>query len=101
MATMEGLVDRKRGALLGLAIGDALGAAVEFMAAGSFPRVTGYRAGGPHGLKAGQWTDDTGMAMALADSIARVGWDPNDQADRFLAWWQHPNEVAQGIGTAR
>jgi len=54
--------DRRRGALLGLAIGDALGAAVEFRAPGSFKPVTGYRDGGPHGLAPGEWTDDTSMA---------------------------------------
>jgi ADP-ribosylglycohydrolase len=74
--------------MLGLAIGDALGAAVEFQPAGSFPQVTGFRAGGPHGLEPGEWTDDTSMALALADSIAEVGWDPNHQAGRYLAWWR-------------
>src|SRR5438105_15333708 len=80
--------DRQRGALLGLAVGDALGAQVEFKDQGSFPEVTGYRAGGPHGLNAGEWTDDTSMALALADSIASVGWDLNDQASRYVEWWQ-------------
>ena len=42
--------DRQRGTLIGLAIGDALGAAVEFRSPGTFPEVTGYRGGGPHGL---------------------------------------------------
>ena len=36
--------------------------------------MTGYRAGGPHGLEAGQWTDDTSMALALTNSSAEVGW---------------------------
>jgi ADP-ribosyl-[dinitrogen reductase] hydrolase len=67
--------DRQRGPLLGLAIGDALGAAVEFQPPGTFPEVTGYRGGGPHGLAAGEFTDDTNMALALADSIANAGWD--------------------------
>src|SRR6266446_4765315 len=80
--------DRRRGALIGLAVGDALGAAVEFSSPGSFAPVTGYRSGGPHGLKAGEWTDDTSMALALADSIATVGWDLNDQASRYVEWWQ-------------
>lgn len=52
------------------------------------PPVTGYRSGGPHGLKAGEWTDDTSMALALADSIATVGWDLNDQASRYVEWWK-------------
>src|SRR3954451_19531314 len=81
-------VDRCRGALIGLAIGDALGAAVEFKPPGSFAPVIGYRSGGPHSLKAGEWTDDSSMALALADSIAAVGWNLNDQADRYVQWWK-------------
>jgi ADP-ribosyl-[dinitrogen reductase] hydrolase len=80
--------DRCRGTLIGLAVGDALGAAVEFKFPGSFTPVTGYRNGGPHRLEAGEWTDDTSMALALADSIATAGWDLNDQADRYVQWWQ-------------
>src|SRR5262245_1022369 len=80
--------DRRRGTLIGLAVGDALGAAVEFMVPGSFAAVTDYRGGGPHGLAAGEWTDDTSMALALADSLAAVGWDLNDQARRYVAWWR-------------
>ena len=80
--------DRQRGMLLGLAIGDALGAAVEFQPPGSFPPVTSYRAGGPHGFGPGEWTDDTSMALALADSIAEAGWDLDDQARRYVAWWK-------------
>ncbi|MCE9560791.1 MAG: ADP-ribosylglycohydrolase family protein [Planctomycetes bacterium] len=79
--------DRKRGTLIGLAVGDALGAAVEFKPPGSFTPVTGYRNGGPHRLNAGEWTDDTSLALALADSIAKVGWDLNDQAERYVQWW--------------
>jgi ADP-ribosyl-[dinitrogen reductase] hydrolase len=80
--------DRSRGALIGLAVGDALGAAVEFKSPGTFAPVTGYRNGGPHRLEAGEWTDDTSMALALADSIAMAGWDLNDQADRYVQWWK-------------
>jgi ADP-ribosyl-[dinitrogen reductase] hydrolase len=80
--------DRQRGALIGLAVGDALGAAVEFLPPGTFEPVTDYRTGGPHGLAPGEWTDDTSMALALADSIATVGWDLDDQAQRYVAWWK-------------
>ncbi len=82
------ILDRQRGCLIGLAVGDALGAAVEFKAPGCFPPVTTYRGGGPHGLDPGEWTDDTSMALALADSIAHAGWDLNDQARRYVAWWR-------------
>lgn len=95
--------DRQRGTLLGLAIGDALGAAIEFESRGSFPKVTGYRSGGPHGLGPGEWTDDSSMALALADSIACTGWNPNDQACRYLAWWRKGEYSVNGrcfdIGT--
>lgn len=87
---------RQRGTLLGLAIGDALGAAVEFDTPGTFPEVTGYRGGGPHGLAPGEFTDDTSMALALADSIASVGWDLNDQARRYVAWWRNGEYSVNG-----
>ena len=89
-------MDRQRGTLLGLAVGDALGAAVESKPPGSFEPVTDYRAGGPHGLAPGEWTDDTSMALALADSIARVGWNLNDQAQRYVAWWQNGEYSVNG-----
>ncbi|MGN6545917.1 MAG: ADP-ribosylglycohydrolase family protein [Aureliella sp.] len=79
-------LDRKRGCLIGLAVGDALGAAVEFMPPGSFVPVSGYRAGGPHGLAPGEWTEDTSLALALAESIARAGWSLDDQARRYVDW---------------
>lgn len=50
-------------------MGDALGAAVEFERPGAFEPVTGMRGGGPHGLRPGEWTDDTAMALCLAESI--------------------------------
>lgn len=84
----ESLVGRAVGCLVGLALGDALGAAVEFQAPGTFPPVSGMRGGGPHGLTAGQWTDDTSMALALADSIVACGWDLDDQARRYVRWWR-------------
>jgi ADP-ribosylglycohydrolase len=86
--------DRKSGVLLGLAIGDALGAAVEFKSPGSFKAVTGYRGGGPHGLGPGEWTDDT--SMALAASIAN-GWDLNDQAVNYVSWWRTGAYSVNGV----
>src|SRR4051794_39426309 len=80
--------DRRMGAMLGLAVGDALGAAVEFKARGTSAPVTGYRAGGPHGLAPGEWTDDTSMALALAESLALHGFDHADQGRRYVAWWK-------------
>src|SRR5690606_8651917 len=61
---------------------------VEFQAPGTFAPVTRLRGGGPHGLAAGEWTDDTAMALALADSILVHGWDLADQARRYVDWWR-------------
>lgn len=82
---MTSILDRKRGALIGLAVGDALGAAVEFRARDTFPPVTGYRGGGPHGLGPGEWTDDTSMALAMAAAL-RDGFDLVAMARNWLAW---------------
>ena len=90
------MLDRQRGALVGLAVGDALGAAVEFSPPGTFQRVTDYRAGGSFNLAAGEWTDDTSMALALADSIIEAGWDLNDQARRYLHWWREGEYSVNG-----
>lgn len=91
------LHDRQRGCLLGLAIGDALGAAIEFQPPGTFEPVNGYRAGGPHGLAAGEWTDDTSMALALADSIVNAGWDLDDQMLRYVSWWRNGRYSVNGL----
>ena len=61
--------DRFRGALTGLAACDALGTTVEFCRPGSFTPLTDIVGGGPFGLKPGQWTDDTSMALCLAESM--------------------------------
>jgi len=79
--------DRFRGCLLGLAAGDAVGTAVEFSPRGTFSPVTDLVGGGPFGLKAGQWTDDTSMAMCLAASLVeKGGFDAHDQMDRYDRW---------------
>jgi ADP-ribosyl-[dinitrogen reductase] hydrolase len=83
------LVDRYEGSLLGLACGDAVGTAVEFCPPGTFPRVTGMKGGGPFDLAPGQWTDDTSMALCLAESLlACEGFDASDQMRRYVNWWQ-------------
>lgn len=81
--------DRYVGALLGLACGDAIGTTVEFSPRGSFKPVTDMTGGGPFNLKAGQWTDDTSMALCLAESLlTKGGFDPLDQMGRYLNWWK-------------
>jgi ADP-ribosyl-[dinitrogen reductase] hydrolase len=79
--------DRAVGALLGLAIGDAVGTTLEFTARDSRPLLTDMIGGGPFNLKQGEWTDDTAMALALADSLAAVPTlDPSDLMARFVDW---------------
>jgi ADP-ribosyl-[dinitrogen reductase] hydrolase len=74
---------------LGLAVGDAVGTTVEFRPRGSFEPLTDMIGGGPFGLKPGQWTDDTSMALCLAESLlARSGFDARDQMGRYLNWWK-------------
>jgi ADP-ribosyl-[dinitrogen reductase] hydrolase len=81
--------DRYRGALLGLAVGDALGTTLEFKTPGTFKPITDLVGGGPFGLKPGQWTDDTSMALCLAESLVdKRGFDPKDQMDRYCRWWK-------------
>ena len=90
-------IARYRGALLGLAVCDALGTTVEFASPGSFTPVTGITGGGPFDLQAGQWTDDTSMALCLAESlIACRGSDARDQMERYVRWWRQGHWSSTG-----
>ena len=83
-------LDRYRGCLLGLAVGDAIGTTVEFKARGSFVPVTDMTGGGVFNLKPGQWTDDTSMALCLAESLVEKNdFDAHDQMSRYLDWYQN------------
>lgn len=83
------LTDRARGCLLGLAAGDAVGTTVEFKPRGSFRPLTDMVGGGPFGLKPGQWTDDTSMALCLGYSLDECGgFDARDQMTRYVRWWR-------------
>lgn len=84
MTTAE---DRATGALVGLAAGDAVGTTLEFERPGTFEPLTDMVGGGPFDLRAGAWTDDTSMALCLAESILDTGdLDPSDQLRRYLLW---------------
>ena len=96
--------DRFRGCLLGLAAGDALGTTLEFKPPGTFQPIDDMVGGGPFGLEAGQWTDDTSMALCLATSLVeREGFDPLDQMQRYVRWkdegYLSSNGVCFDIGT--
>ena len=74
---------------MGLAAGDALGTTLEFTFQGEFEPVTDMVGGGPFGLEPGQWTDDTSMALCLAESLVeKQAFNPGDQMRRYLRWYQ-------------
>jgi len=89
-ADADARFDRAIGALLGLAVGDAIGTTLEFRwPRDSYPHITDMVGGGPFDLKPGGWTDDTSMALALADSLESTPkFDEKDLLTRFVAWWR-------------
>jgi ADP-ribosylglycohydrolase len=96
--------DRYRGSLLGLATGDALGTTLEFKPPGSFEPISDLVGGGPFHLEPGQWTDDTSMALCLAESLVELRhFDPVDQLERYVRWWREGHLSSTGrcfdIGT--
>lgn len=79
--------DRAIGSLLGPALGDALGTTLEFRAPDTYARLMDMIGGGPFSLAAGEWTDDT--SMALADSLAyHLDLDLQDLMQRFAGWYR-------------
>ncbi len=85
------MLDRARAAFLGLALGDALGATVEFMQPGEIRVAHGVHrelsGGGWLRLKPGQVTDDTQMSLAMARAVdAAGGWSLRGVAEAFAAW---------------
>ncbi|HEU5118624.1 MAG TPA: ADP-ribosylglycohydrolase family protein, partial [Isosphaeraceae bacterium] len=82
---------------LGLAAGDALGTTLEFRAPGSFEPIEDMVGAGPFGLNPGEWTDDTSMALCLAESLLeRRGFDPVDQLGRFVRWYREGHLSSRG-----
>jgi ADP-ribosylglycohydrolase len=81
------LQSRFLGALVGLAVGDALATATEQLEPGTFSPVSGLAGAGRSGLPPGAWSDDTAMALCLAESlVSSGGFDARDQVDRYLRW---------------
>jgi ADP-ribosylglycohydrolase len=93
-------------ALLGSAIGDALGVPVEFSSRQKLRRepVIGMRGYGTHNQPAGTWSDDTSLTLCLAESLIEMGLDYHDQATRFVKWMRHsmwtPHGEVFDIGSA-
>ena len=82
--------DKKLGLLIGLAIGDALGAPLEFQRAREPDNyLTKYSTGGPHNVSVGEWADDTSMALALASSLLeKKEFDADDIMKKFYQWFK-------------
>jgi ADP-ribosylglycohydrolase len=87
-----------RAALLGLAVGDALGVPVEFIGREARRRdpVVDMRAYGTHHQPAGTWSDDSSLTFCLAETLATKGYDLADAAQRFVRWQDEAYWTAHG-----
>jgi hypothetical protein len=95
------LRERFLGSLLGLATGDALAAATQYRRPQSFPNVGDLLGGGPFDLPRGAWSDDTAMALCLAESLCEKDqFDPRDQLQRYVRWQRagHLSATGQCLG---
>ena len=91
-------MDRAIGAFVGLAVGDALGTTLEFERRDAHARHTEMTGGGPFGLAPGHWTDDTAMAVALAESLLAEGrFEATAIMESFVRWWQFGHFSCTGI----
>jgi ADP-ribosylglycohydrolase len=89
--------ERYLGALIGLAVGDALGATHQQQTPGSFEPISDLTGGGILNLPRGAWTDDTAMALCLAESLLESrGFDARDQVERYARWQQNGYMSATG-----
>jgi ADP-ribosyl-[dinitrogen reductase] hydrolase len=97
LSAARNLRDRFLGALIGLAVGDALAAATQYRKPGSFAPVGDMLGGGPFDLPRGGWSDDTAMALCLAESLVESnGFNPRDQVERYCRWQQQGYLSATG-----
>ncbi len=87
LAAARSLRERFLGSLLGLATGDALAAATQYRRPGTFTPIGDLIGGGPFALPRGGWSDETAMALCVADSLlATQGFDARDQVGRYRRW---------------
>lgn len=84
---MDKIYDRCKGSFIGLAIGDALGTTNEFASEEEILIINDIVGGGPFDLEAGKWTDDTSMALCLAQSLIDKDFDLKDQLERYYKWY--------------
>ncbi len=80
-------LNKFQGCFIGLAVGDALGAPIQFMKRDTYPHVEGYTRGGAFNSQKGEYTDDTAMALCLAESLINSkGFDAKNQLDTYVRW---------------
>ena len=108
LAAVRGVRERYLGALLGLAVGDALGVTTQFRRPGRFTPLGDLLGGGPFDLPRGAWSDDTAMSLCLAESLLEQGgFEARDQVARYRRWQKEGYLSATGqcvgitAGTAR
>lgn len=89
-------INKAKGSIYGLAIGDALGAPLEFQRMTEGEGISGFVEGGVHKVQKGQFTDDTSMALALMDSLSSVGFDLKDQIERYVLWQKQGQYSSKG-----
>lgn len=78
--------DKIIGSFIGLAVGDAIGTTLEFEGRDQKEELKDMIGGGVFNLNAGEWTDDTSMALCLSKSLLENGFDLKDQLERYLLW---------------
>jgi ADP-ribosylglycohydrolase len=101
LAAARGLRARFLGALIGLAVGDAVASATQYRRPGRFAPVGDMLGGGPFDLPRGAWSDDTAMALCLAESLLESnGFDARDQVERYRRWQAegHLSATGQCVG---
>jgi len=92
-------LDKIKGAILGFAIGDAMGAPVEFSKEPL--TIKGFEPSPKKGLQPGQYTDDTQHLELSLDSLLENSGEINlnDQADRLVKWYRSGDARSMGRTT--
>ena len=96
--------NRYIGSMIGLGIGDAFGAPVEFLKRGKFPYIEEYYKGGKFKVDIGEYTDDTSMALCLAQSlIDSKGMNQKDQLEKYVKWFRgnYMSATGRSIGCGK
>ena len=87
---------------MGLVVGDALGAPFEGISSTEIEFNSKMEGGGLNNIRAGQWTDDSSMALCLAESLIKDGFNLQSQMNRYVKWFNDgylsSKKKAFGIG---